>query len=106
MKKRLIAAAVCVAVLLLLGWGGPYVAQEGERYDLYFREADLSAASGGAAPAGGAGETGGGGGAGPPARGGGRGTWPPPPAATPCGRSSCTWRRGRSGTPGSWRSAW
>ena len=47
MKKRLIAAAVCVAVLVLLGWGGPYVAQEGERYDLYFREADLSAASGG-----------------------------------------------------------
>lgn len=47
MKKRLIAAALCVAVLLLLGWGGPYVAQEGERYDLYFREADLSAASGG-----------------------------------------------------------
>ena len=28
MKKRLIAAALCVAVLLLLGWGGPYVAQE------------------------------------------------------------------------------
>ena len=47
MKKRLIAAAVCVAVLVLLGWGGHYVAQEGERYDLYFREADLSAASGG-----------------------------------------------------------
>ena len=46
MTKRLIAAALCVVVLVLLGWGTPYVSQEGERYSLYFREADLSAASG------------------------------------------------------------
>ena len=45
MKKRLIAAAVCVAVLILLGWGTRYLRVE--RYDLYFQEADLSAASGG-----------------------------------------------------------
>ena len=47
MKKRLIAVLLCAAFLAALSWGSPYGADRGETYDLYFREADLSAAPGG-----------------------------------------------------------
>ena len=43
MKKRLIAVLLCAAFLAALSWGSPYGADRGETYDLYFREADLSA---------------------------------------------------------------
>ena len=46
MKKRLIAAALCLALVLALSWGVPQTG-EGETYDLYFREADLSTVPGG-----------------------------------------------------------
>ena len=46
MKKRLIAAVLCLALLLALSWGRP-VQEEGENYDLYFRVADLAEAPGG-----------------------------------------------------------
>ena len=54
MKKRWIAVLLCAALLAAFGWGQPRISGEGETYDLYFLEADLSDAPGGDAPAGGA----------------------------------------------------
>ena len=45
MRKRIVAAALCAALLLVLSLGQPYTAS-GETYDLYFREADLNNAPG------------------------------------------------------------
>ena len=47
MRKRVIAAAVCAAFLLVLSWGHPYGTETEDAYDLYFREADLEAVPGG-----------------------------------------------------------
>ena len=45
MRKRIVAAALCAALLLVLSLGRPYTAS-GETYDLYFRVADLNNAPG------------------------------------------------------------
>ena len=47
MKKRWIAVLLCAALLAAFGWGQPRISGEGETYDLYFLEADLSDAPGG-----------------------------------------------------------
>ena len=47
MKKRLIALVLCAGFLLALGLRGPEMARPENGYDLYFREADLSAVPGG-----------------------------------------------------------
>ena len=47
MKKRLIAVLLCAVLLAALSWGSPYGSEQGAVYELYFREADLSAAPGG-----------------------------------------------------------
>ena len=47
MKKRWIAVLLCAALLAAFGWGQPRISGEGETYDLYFLEADLSHAPGG-----------------------------------------------------------
>lgn len=47
MKKRWIAVLLCAALLAAFGWGQPRNSGEGETYDLYFLEADLSHAPGG-----------------------------------------------------------
>lgn len=46
MKKRWIAVLLCAALLAAFGWGQPRISGEGETYDLYFLEADLSDAPG------------------------------------------------------------
>ena len=45
MRKRLVAAALCAALLLALSLGRPEV-RDGENYDLYFRVTDLETAPG------------------------------------------------------------